>query len=199
MRTAKRTNKDGSVVEYCQLAPNERDPKTRKPVTNIIHNFGRADQLDRTQLVRLCRSIARVCGLTVTDPLDDQKCTPGLDGNLKINKTLAFGCPLVIEALWERLGLKKELTDIVKEKAVRVNYERALLAMTANRLCEPDSKLGVWNRWLTSVYLPSCDGLKLDHMYVVMDLLYENVERVEKNIFFSHRQPVQPQGGSDLL
>jgi hypothetical protein len=30
----------------------------------------RADQLDRDCLVRLCRSIARVCGLRVVDPID---------------------------------------------------------------------------------------------------------------------------------
>jgi hypothetical protein len=52
LRSTKRTNKDGSVVEYFQLAHNERDPKTRKPVAKIIHNFGRADEHDRTQLVR---------------------------------------------------------------------------------------------------------------------------------------------------
>jgi hypothetical protein len=45
--------------------------ETRKPAAKIIHNFGRADQLDRAQVVRLCRSIARVCGLTVIDPFDD--------------------------------------------------------------------------------------------------------------------------------
>jgi transposase len=90
----------------------------------------------------------------------------------------------VVEAMWERLGLKKELSDILKEKGVRVNYERALLAMTANRLCEPESKLGVWDRWLSTVYMPSCDGLKLDHMYEAMDLLYEHVEKIEKSVFF---------------
>jgi hypothetical protein len=153
LRTTKRSNKDGSVIEYFQLAHNERDPKTRKPVAKIIHNFGRADQLDRDQLVRLCRSIARVCGLTVTDPLEHQQYTPALSSDLKIQQTLAYGCPLVIEALWERLGLKKELTDIVREKGVCVNYERALLAMTANRLCEPESKLGVWDRCLRSTCL----------------------------------------------
>ena len=68
LRTTKRKNKDGSVVEYYQLAHNERHPDTRKPVAKIIHNFGRVDQLDRQQLVRLCQSIARVCGLTVVDP-----------------------------------------------------------------------------------------------------------------------------------
>ena len=71
LRTTRRKNKDGSVVEYYQLAHNERHPATRKPVARIIHGFGRADQLDREQLVRLCKSIARVCSLKVTDLLDD--------------------------------------------------------------------------------------------------------------------------------
>jgi len=91
---------------------------------------------------------------------------------------------LVIEALWERLGLKKTLSDIVKAKGLRIPYERALLAMTTNRLCDPESKLGVWDRWLSKVYLPSCNGLKLKHMYEAMDLLYEHAAEVEKNIFF---------------
>ena len=185
LRTTKRNNKDGSSVEYFQLAHNQRDPNTRKPVAKIIHNFGRADQLDRAQLVRLCRSIARVCGLSITDPLDGEPdLAASLGDDLKIRKTLALGCPLVIEALWERLGLRKTLADIVKAKGVRVNYERALLAMTANRLCEPESKLGVWDRWLSKVYLPSCDGLKLDHMYEAMDLLHEHAAEIEENVFF---------------
>jgi len=37
--------------------------------------------------------------------------------------------------------------------------------MTANRLCEPESKLDLWDRWLSTVYMPSCEGFKLDHMY----------------------------------
>jgi len=72
----KRKNKDGSVVEYYQLAPNERHPQTRKPVAKIVHNFGRVDQLDRELLVRLCHSIARVCGLTVIDPFASQQQLP---------------------------------------------------------------------------------------------------------------------------
>ena len=41
LRSTKRKNKDGSSVEYYQLAHNERHPITRKPVAKIIHNFGR--------------------------------------------------------------------------------------------------------------------------------------------------------------
>ncbi len=75
LRTTRRKNKDGSIVEYYQLAHNERHPDTRKPVARIIHSFGRADQLDRDQLVRLCNSIARVCGLKVFDPINDSEDT----------------------------------------------------------------------------------------------------------------------------
>lgn len=190
LRTTKRANKDGSVVEYYQLAHNERHPVTRKPVAKVIHNFGRADQLDRQELVRLCRSIARVCGLIVTDPLEDGDASRqnvshfGLPDDLKIRKTLSLGCPMVIEALWERLGLKKTISDIVRAKGLRIDYERAILAMTANRLCDPESKLGVWDRWLSQVYLPCCNGLKLNHMYEAMDLLYEHAAEIERNVFF---------------
>jgi hypothetical protein len=184
LRSTKRKNKDGSTVEYFQLAHNERHPQTRKPVAKIIHNFGRADQLDRQELVRLCNSIARVCGLIVTDPVDPVTQSIGFGEGLKIKQTLALGCPLVVEALWERLGLRKTLQDIEKTAGVQVPYERALLAMVANRLCDPESKLGVWDRWLSKVYLPSCQGLKLRHMYEAMDLLHANAEQVEKTVFF---------------
>jgi transposase len=189
LRTTKRKNKDGSIVEYYQLAHNERHPDTRKPVARIIHSFGRADQLDRDQLVRLCNSIARVCGLKVFDPINDSEdIQPNdplrLSDDVKLIRTVALGCVLVIEALWERLGIGKELRDICIAKKIKVPYERALLAMVANRLCEPESKLGVWDRWLSKVYLPSCESLKLEQMYEAMDLLYDHRQLIEKNIFF---------------
>jgi hypothetical protein len=42
-------------------------------------------------------------------------------------------------------------------------FEQALLAMTANRLGDPlgdpQSKLGVWERWRETVYLPGAEAL----------------------------------------
>jgi len=188
LRITKRTNKNGSVVEYFQLAHNERHPDTRKPVAKIIHNFGRVDQLDRQELVRLCQSIGRVCGLRFDDPLAatrDPAVPVGLSADMKIKQTLALGCPFVIDVLWERLGLKKCFETIERTAGGRVQFERALLAMVANRLCMPESKLGVWDRWLSTVYLPSCQNLKLRHMYEAMDLLHANIEEVEKTVFFN--------------
>jgi hypothetical protein len=68
LRTTQRKNKDGSVVRYLHLAHNVRDPETGVSVPHNIHNFGRADDLDREVLVRLCGSIARACGMDVRDP-----------------------------------------------------------------------------------------------------------------------------------
>lgn len=190
LRSTKRKNKDGSVVEYYQLAHNERHPITRKPVAKIIHSFGRADELDRDQLVRLCNSIARVCGLHVIDPIADGEIIKDNDPlswprDLKLVRTRPLGTVLGIETLWERLGIGKTFRDVCKKRKLKVPYDKALLAMCANRLCEPESKLGVWDRWLDKVYLPSCEGLKLEQMYEAMDLLYEHAVEVEKNIFFN--------------
>jgi transposase len=189
LRTTKRTNKDGSVVTYYQLAHNERDPITKKPVAKIIHSFGRADELERDQLVRLSRSIARVCNLEVIDPFDNDAQLPlsstvGLPLDLKLHRTYPYGVPLLVETLWERLGIGNLLRSICKKNALRTPYDLALLAMVTNRLCEPESKLGVWDRWLPTVYMPSCQDLKLKQMYEAMDLLYDHGEAVEKHVFF---------------
>src|ERR1035437_8828338 len=59
LRETRRTNRDGSVVSYLQLAHNERHPDTGTPVAKVIHNFGRADTVDRDGLARLVSSISR--------------------------------------------------------------------------------------------------------------------------------------------
>jgi hypothetical protein len=59
LRQTRRTNRDGSVVSYLQLAHNERHPDTGAPTAKVIHNFGRADKVDREALSRLVSSISR--------------------------------------------------------------------------------------------------------------------------------------------
>src|SRR5208337_3074471 len=190
LRTTKRKNSDGSVVEYYQLARNVRHARTGSPVADVIYSFGRAGELNRDELVRLCRSIARVCGVNVIDPLDHAQ-TPvaadqasALPDQVKLIGTVELGVPLVVEALWERLKIGPALRKVMEESGGSDLHERALLAMTANRLCEPDSKLGVWDRWLQKVYMPSCSAVKLYQMYEAMDLLHWNVEEVENAVFF---------------
>ena len=81
---------------------------------------------------------------------------------MKILRTVEFGTVRVIEEIWEQCGVGRTLREVIGKK--RVAYDKALLAMVANRLCIPESKLGVWDRWLETVYLPGCESLKLRHM-----------------------------------
>ncbi len=183
LRTTQRKNKDGSVTKYYQLAHNVRNPDTGKVTARIIHSFGRADRLERESLIRLCRSIARVCGVEVVDPLNGISREGGLPPDVKIIRTVDFGTVKIVESLWEQYGIGKIFREVAKKK--QVPYEKALLAMVANRLCNPESKLGVWDRWLETVYLPECDALELHHMYEAMDLLHQHAEQVEREIFYN--------------
>ncbi len=189
LRTTKRKNRDGSVVEYYQLAHNERHPETKVSTPRVIHSFGRADLLDRDELVRLCHSIAKACGLVIHDPfVEDDKALPfdkGLPKDLTLIGTVELGTVVIIEALWLRLGIGQVFKEMAKSKGYKESYERALLAMTANRLCDPQSKLGVWERWLSQVFLPSCKDLKLADMYEAMDLFHQRCAEIEQSIFFA--------------
>lgn len=57
LRTTRRKNKDGSVVTYYHLAHNYWDSESKQSVVRVIHNFGRADEVDREDLVRLCEQL----------------------------------------------------------------------------------------------------------------------------------------------
>ncbi len=59
LQESRRTNRDGSLVRYLQLAHNERHPTSAQPVAKVIHSFGRADLVDRAALAGLSSSISR--------------------------------------------------------------------------------------------------------------------------------------------
>ena len=57
--------------------------------------------------------------------------------------------------------------------------------MVANRLYEPDSNLRARDRWLPTVYLPSCWELKFEQMYEAMDLIYDYATEIQNYIFLT--------------
>jgi transposase len=190
LRTTRRKNRDGAEVVYYQLAHNTRHPETGQTVAQVIHTFGRADALDRAALVRLCRSIARVCGLTVEDPLGEparRDATPvmsALPEGVTLVGSRRLGLIWLVEALWERLGIGPTLRQVLTPSQDAARFEQALLAMTANRLCDPQSKLGVWERWRETVYLPRAEALTKNELYEAMDALQAQAAQVEEAVFF---------------
>jgi hypothetical protein len=189
LRTTRRKNRDGSEVVYYQLAHNVRHPDSGQTVAQVIHTFGRADEMDREALVRLCRSIARVCGLKVEDPLGkparrDAPVMSALPEGVTLVGSRRLGLVWLVEALWERLGIGPTLRQVLTPSQDAPRFERALLAMTANRLCDPQSKLGVWERWRETVYLPGAEPLTKDDLYTAMDALHAQATEIEQAVFF---------------
>ena len=104
LRVTKRRNADGSEVGYYQLAENVWDPGRGHAVAKVIHNFGRADQLDEEQLRRLAASILRV--------VSDEPATSGAGGtgDVRIRDSWPYGGVHVLEQLWKELDISAVLT-----------------------------------------------------------------------------------------
>src|SRR5262249_26397566 len=60
LRITERRNRDGSTVAYYALAENTWNAAAKRAEARVVHNFGRADGVDRDGLKRLIRSINRV-------------------------------------------------------------------------------------------------------------------------------------------
>src|SRR4029453_17476066 len=133
LRTTKRHNKDGSTVEYYQLAETRWDPTQRRPTAHIIHNFGRANTLDREALLRLAQSISRVCqgGLDIPPEVSP----PG--EAIDIEWARPLGVVHVARALWEELGIGAVLRGLEPRGPRRAPHALALFTMAANPLAEP--------------------------------------------------------------
>jgi hypothetical protein len=181
LRTTKRRNKDGSVVAYYQLAETRWDPVKRRPTAHIIHNFGRADTLDRDALARLARSITRVCAGGLDMP--EEVASP--DEALEIDWARPLGVVYVARALWEELGIGEVLRGLERSGPRRAPHELALFTMVANRLAEPLSKLACHEHWVAErVYLPEAEALTLEHLYFALDFLDTHIDAIEREIFF---------------
>src|SRR3954466_14309369 len=145
LRTTQRRNKDGSVVRYYALAENVRHPGKGYVEARVVHSFGRADRLDRAALERLVASIRRI--------LEDAGGEAGArDGSSVggIAVEAAFGAAVgpLARALWAKLGIGEAIQARVAEKQLQAPHAAALLAMVAQRLDRPGSKLACHARWL---------------------------------------------------
>ena len=181
LRVTRRRNRDGSVAEYYQLAETRWDAVKRHPTAYIIHNFGRADAEQREALLRLARSITRVCNDGIAAPAE--LAAPGEKVDLEWARPL--GTVHVVRALWEELGIGEILRGHQRRRGRRAPHELALFAMVANRLLEPLSTLACHEHWLaTRVYLPEAEALTLEQLYFALDFLDTHSAAIEREVFF---------------
>lgn len=184
LRTTSRRNKDGSVVRYYQLAHNTWDAEAGCAKAEVLHNFGRADEIDEAALRRLCGSIARVCRMRVSPEEEGPGPAAGLEG-VTFEGSLGYGPWHVLHVLWERLGVGAAVTKALGAGKASERHERALQAIVLNRLVDPMSKLGVADRWMKRQWTGPGGRLSEDDLYRAMDAFGEHSAAIEESVFFS--------------
>jgi hypothetical protein len=175
LRSTPRRNKDGSEVRYLQLAHNVWDPQKRRSAVQVVYNFGREDAANREALQRLVASVTRFL-----DP--DAALAAAADG-LEFTESRPLGGTWVLDALWSRLGIGKEMRRLLKGRRRDEAAERVLFALVANRALAPSSKLAA-SRWVNEdVLVAGLPATSDDACYRAMDWLTEIKDDLERKVF----------------
>jgi len=184
LRETRRTNRDGSVVSYLQLAHNQRHPVSGNPVAKVIHSFGRADQVDRAALARLVSSISRF--LTPEQAVTAAAGADELGGGVEVLDSRRLGAAWTLDRVWERLGIGAAIRRVATGRRLDGDaVERVVFALVAQRALEPGSKLAA-TRWVAErVAIGDCPGFTDDAAYAAMDFLLEALAEIAAEVFGS--------------
>ncbi len=107
IRTTQRHNRDGSTVRYVQLAESIWDSGKQRSQTHIVHNFGRQEELDVEAMRRLAKSILRIACPDDLARLEAE--AEALGQPIQFDWVKEYGGLYLLRALWDRLGLGKEI------------------------------------------------------------------------------------------
>ena len=171
------------MVRYVQLAHNVRHPESGHAVAQVLHSFGREDQLDRDGLTRLVGSLTRYLDL-------EQPAAPAIaasgDGELLFVSSKTLGGAWALDGIWHRLGLDDLVRTALRgRRCDPVAVERVLFALVANRALDPGSKLAA-TRWVDKdAHVPGLPVLDEDAAYRAMDLLLEVEDTLAEQVFWA--------------
>jgi len=98
---------------------------------------------------------------------------------IEFESARALGKVWALNELWETLGFG-ELHRVFRKTRHSIDVESLLRVMVFNRLCDPESKLGVL-RWLETVAMPGIEAESITHQHLLrsMDALMEHQADVD--------------------
>ena len=146
---------------YVKLVESFRD-EAGKSRQRVIATLGRLEAVTAGESSALINGLLRVTG------------QPTLDegtGEIDFAPARSVGDTWLLTSLWKDLGLDDAFRRVLRSKR-QFDAERLLQVMVFNRLCDPESKLGVL-RWLEDVLLPDVDTASISHQHLLrtMDTL----------------------------
>lgn len=155
---------------YVQLVEAYRDDEGR-PKQRTVATLGRLDQLN-SELESVITGLMRVTGKSLPEPPPVPVVT--------FESARDFGDVWALTELWNSLGFDR-LRKIFRRTRHTIDVEALIRVMVLNRLCDPDSKLGVL-RWLETVTLPGIMAESIDHQHLLraMDALVAHQEEIDQ-------------------
>lgn len=166
---------------YVQLVESYRDEAGRVKKRTVA-TLGRLDQLTG-ELDAVIDGLLKVSGRepvgakTAASALAAPAAIPA--SSLSFEAARALGNVWALTELWKELGFS-DLRRVFRPTRHTIDVEALIRIMVLNRLCDPDSKLGVL-RWLQTVALPDIDVKALTHQQLLrsMDALMDNQDAVD--------------------
>jgi transposase len=153
---------------YAQLVESFRD-EHGKPRQRTVATLGRIDEHDG-QVDALLNGLLRAKGRPAAATASPQ---------VRFESALSLGDVWALDALWHELGFDS-LGAVFRRARFTTAVEHAIRVMVFNRLCDPESKLGVL-RWLQTVSMPGVEADKLTHQHLLrsMDALMDQQATVD--------------------
>ena len=154
---------------YVQLVESFRNEEG-KPRQRTITTLGRLDEIGGgvdSLLNGLLKATGRQAPPVAASP------------QVQFESALALGDVWALNQLWREIGFDS-LGAVFRKARYTTPVEHALRVMVFNRLCDPESKLGVL-RWLEGVSLPEVDTARLSHQHLLrsMDALMDHQDAVD--------------------
>ena len=128
---------------YAKLVEAYRDEKgvSRQ---RVIANLGRVDTLNDPDNA-LSRGLKKLCFGEMDEPVEPSVA--------EFNPALSVGATWLLHSLWQQLGFTQVFRPLLRSAHPGFDAESLLKVMVFNRLCDPESKLGIL-RWLESTLIP---------------------------------------------
>ena len=136
----------------------------------IIATLGRIEAVRAGEADSLVNGLLRAAG---KPSLEDGT------GDVSFAPALSVGDTWLLTALWKELGFDDAFRRLLRNRR-QFDAERLLRVMVFNRLCDPESKLGIL-RWLEGTLVPDVVAESVTHQHLLrtMDTLAECADTLD--------------------
>jgi hypothetical protein len=168
--------KKSGPYQYVQIVESRREgPKVRQ---RVIATVGRLDKLNASgELEKLARSLARF----------SEQAVLVLSAQTQLRaEGRTIGPALIFGRLWDQLGFRQVLQDLLRHRLFGFDVERAIFTTVLHRLMMSGSDRSC-SKWLRDHVIPGTEDLQLHHLYRAMAFLGEETEDQKDATPFSPR------------